>query len=89
MATYSVTQGSSTIQISSTAAGFTQNSNPYQYYPNNLGASSAADSFIITFGDGSSIRFTDFINFGASTASISVAGIPGTPEFGFLTASTS
>jgi hypothetical protein len=63
MATYSVTQGSSTIQISSTAAGFTQNSNPYQYYLNDLGASNASDSFIITFGDGTSIRFTDFNNF--------------------------
>jgi methionine-rich copper-binding protein CopC len=83
MATYSVTQGSSTIQISSTAAGFTQNSNPYQYYLNNLGASSASDSFIITFGDGSSIRFTDFNNFTFSSTSVSVAGIPGSPESGF------
>ena len=83
MATYSVTQGSSTIQISSTAAGFTQNSNPYQYYLNNANAGSNTDSFIITFADNASIRLTDFLGRATSSSGANVLGIPGSTQLGF------
>jgi methionine-rich copper-binding protein CopC len=83
MATYSATQGFSTIQISPTAAGFTQNSNPCKYYLNNANAGSSTDSFIITFADGASIRLTDFLGRANSSSGANVLGIPGSTQLGF------
>ena len=88
MTTYSVTQSGTTVQISSSAAGFTQNS-AYQYYLNSANLSLSTDSYIVTFGDGASIRLTDFSEipsfggFGGSSSRESVVGIPATAEGGF------
>ena len=86
MATYSVTQSGSAISISSTAAGFTQNSNPYQYYLNSGGvnASPAAQKFTFTFADGGSFYLTDFNEgFVPSSDSRNVVGIPSTADTGY------
>ncbi|MHA3959947.1 Hint domain-containing protein [Synechococcus sp. LTW-G] len=85
MSSFSVSQGSSTVQISSDAAGFHKDS-ANRYYLNYSGLSSASDSFVISFADGASIRLTDFseINNGASSNSqINVIGIPASPEGSF------
>ena len=86
MAAYSVTQSGSAISISSTAAGFTQNSNPYQYYLNSGGvnASPTAQKFTFTFADGGSFYLTDF-NEGLipSADSRNVVGIPSTADTGY------
>jgi len=83
MATYSVTQGSRTIQISSTSNGFVQFSNPHQYYLNYTNAGSASDSIIITFDDGASVRLTDFTDRSSSNSGTNVLGIPGSTQLGF------
>jgi hypothetical protein len=82
--TYSVTQSGTTVQISSSAAGFTQNS-AYQYYLNSANLSLSTDSHIVTFGDGASIRLTDFSEIPGigSSSTVSVVGIPATAEGGF------
>jgi hypothetical protein len=83
---YSVTQSGTTVQISSSAAGFTQNS-AYQYYLNSADLSLRTDSYIVTFGDGASIRLTDFSEIpfgtGGSSSKESVVGIPATAQGGF------
>jgi len=85
-----VPQSGSAITISSTAAGFTQNSNPYQYYLNSGGNSQQSDSFTFTFADGRSFYLTDFTqtgsNLGGAFASSSlrnVVGIPSTADAGY------
>jgi hypothetical protein len=86
MTTFSVSQSGTTVQITSTASGFTQNS-LYQYYLNSGDLSLGTNSFVITFGDGASIRLTDFSEIpyvtGGSSSTQSVLGIPATAEGGF------
>jgi hypothetical protein len=82
MAPFSVSQGSSTVEISSTVSGFTQNS-PYRYYFGNASATSS-DSVTITLGDGAGVRLTDFNEITSSSSSSgNVIGIPSTPQAGF------
>jgi len=90
MATYSVPQSGGAISLSSTAGGFTQNSNPYQYYVNSGGKSQQASKYTFTFADGGSFYLTDFgqtgSDFGgafASGSSINVVGIPSTADTGY------
>ena len=90
MATYSVTQSGSAISISSSAAGFFQQSNPYQYYLNRNGGSQQSDKFTFTFADGGSFYITDFSQTGsafgnafASSSTINVAGIPSNADTGY------
>lgn len=85
MTTFSVDQSGTSVDISSNAAGFTQNS-LYQYYLNSGNLSNGSDSFVITFGDGASIRLTDFNEipfFSGSSSNESVIGIPSSAEGGF------
>ena len=86
MATYSVPQSGGAISISSNAAGFTQNSNPYQYYLNNNDTSQSSDKFTFTFADGGSFYLTNFnefeVGFNSSDTS-NVVGIPSTANAGF------
>ena len=84
MATFPVNQSGTTVQISSTAAGFTKNS-ANQYYLNSSNQSLSTDSFVITFSDGASIRLTEFseIPFNGSSSTESVVGIPATAEGSF------
>ena len=86
MATYSVPQSGGAISISSNAAGFTQNSNPYQYYLNNNDTSQTSDKFTFTFADGGSFYLTNFnefeVGFNSSDTS-NVVGIPSTANAGF------
>jgi hypothetical protein len=82
MAPFSVSQGSSTVEISSTVSGFTQNS-PYRYYFGDASAT-RSDSVTITFGDGASVRLTDFNEISSgSSSNKNVIGIPNTPRTGF------
>jgi hypothetical protein len=88
--TFPVQQSGGAITISSTAAGFTQNSNPYQYYLNSGGNSQQTSRYTFTFADGGSFYLTDFTQTGsafggafASSSSINVVGIPSTPDTGF------
>lgn len=86
MPTFVVPQSGGPISISSSAAGFTQNSNPYQYYFNSGGvnATPATERFTFTFADGGSFYLTDFTQgFANSSDEINVAGIPGTADTGF------
>ena len=90
MATYSVPQSGGAISISSNAAGFTQNSNPYQYYLNSGGNSQQSDKYTLTFADGGSFYLTDFSQTGsafgnafASSSSSNVVGIPNAPDSGY------
>lgn len=84
MSSFSVSQGSSTVQISSDAAGFTKEYTN-QYYLNDNGLSSNSDSFVISFADGASIRLSDFsaIPLVASRNDANVLGIPASPEGSF------
>ena len=88
--TFSVPQSGGAISISSDAAGFTQNSNPYQYYLNRGGINTNPTSakFTFTFADGGSFYLTDF-NEGAKLSfeddpvfggGSNLAGIPSTPD---------
>ena len=83
MATYPVPQSAGAITISSTAAGFTQNS-ANRYYTSNSGTTSTSDIFTFTFADGGSFYLTDFneLSFGSSN-SRNVVGIPSTADAGF------
>jgi hypothetical protein len=84
--TFIVPQSGASITISSTAAGFTQNSNPYQYYLNSGGvnASPATQKFTFTFADGGSFYLTDFNEgFIPSADSRNVVGIPSTADTGY------
>jgi len=82
MSTFSVTQGTSPIQISSTGAGFQQNS-PNRYYLYS-GGGNQNDEFFIDFADGSGIKLTDFTEFAfGSSASKNVLGVPSSAEGGF------
>ena len=91
MATYSVQQSGGAISISSTAGGFTQQSNPYQYYLNSGSNSQQSDKYTFTFADGGSFYLTDFSQtdsaFGgnalASSSIINVAGIPSNADTGY------
>ena len=91
MATYSVHQSGGAISISSTAGGFTQQSNPYQYYLNSGSNSQQSDKYTFTFADGGSFYLTDFSQtdsaFGgnalASSSIINVAGIPSNADTGY------
>ena len=87
MPAFVVPQSGGPISISSSAAGFTQNSNPYQYYFNSGGvnATPATERFTFTFADGGSFYLTDFARQGfvGSTSEINVAGIPSTADAGF------
>ena len=80
VATFSVTQGSSVVQISSSRTGFAQNpaNNPYLYYMNDGGGTALrSDLFDIEFADGSGIRLTDFNEYAtASSPGSNVIGIP-------------
>jgi len=79
MAPFSQTQGSASIQISSTFSGFSQAS-PYAYYLNGTGLSATnADSFTITFGDGRAVRLTDFNRLSGPPPSSSYSNILGIP----------
>ena len=84
--TFIVPQSGGAITISSTAAGFTQNSNPYQYYLNSGGANASptTQKFTFTFADGGSFYLTDF-NEGSipSFDSRNVVGIPSTADTGY------
>jgi hypothetical protein len=91
MATYSVTQGTSAIQISSTFAGFTKHNpndpDPRQFNLSN-GAGATTDVFDITFADGSGVKLTDFTQLNTATDNGSalirnVLGIPDTAASGF------
>jgi len=84
MPTFVVPQSGGPVSISSSAAGFTQNSNPYQYYLNGAGGSNNSNRFTFTFADGGSFYLTDFnqIGFGSSSRE-NVVGIPGTADPGF------
>ena len=86
METFPVNQSGTTVQISSTAAGFTKNS-ANRYYLNSSNQSLSTDSFVITFGDGASLKLTNFneIPFftGGSSSTESVVGIPATAEGDF------
>jgi hypothetical protein len=92
MPTFTVPQSGGTITISSTAAGFTQNSNPYQYYLNSGGANASplSEKFTFAFADGGSFYLTDIsqgniassenlFGFGGSN----LVGIPSTPDVGY------
>lgn len=86
MPTFTVPQSGGTITISSTAAGFTQNSNPYQYYLNSDGTSQQSDRFTFTFADGRSFYLTGFNQFGGFSISSNlrnVVGIPSTADAGY------
>ena len=90
MATYSVPKSGGAISISSNAAGFTQNSNPYQYYLNSGGGSQQSNTYTFTFADGGSFYLTEFNQFGpgpigsyASSSSRNVVGIPSTANDGY------
>jgi hypothetical protein len=90
MAPYSVPQSGGAISISSTAGGFTQNSNPYQYYLNSGGNSQQASKYTFTFADGGSFYLTDFTQMGAgpvgsyqSSSARNVVGIPSTANAGY------
>ena len=85
MATYSVPQSGGAISISSNAAGFTQNSNPYQYYLNDNETSQSSDKFTFTFADGGSFYLTNFSEFALyySSDTSNVVGIPSTANAGF------
>ena len=90
MPTFSVPQSGGAVSISSTAGGFTQNSNPYQYYLNSGGSSLQADKYTFTFADGGSFYLTDFSQMGngpigsyQSSSGRNVAGIPGTANAGY------
>ncbi len=86
MATYSVPQSGGAISISSTAAGFTQNSDPYQYYLNSGGNSQQSSKYTFTFTDGGSFYLTDFTQTGGASASSSftnVVGIPSAADTGY------
>ena len=85
-----VPQSGGAITISSIAAGFTQNSNPYQYYLNSGGNSQQSDKFTFTFADGRSFYLTDFSQTGsdlggafASSSLRNVVGIPSTADAGY------
>jgi len=85
-----VPQSGGVITISSDGAGFTQNSDPYQYYLNSGGNSQQTSRYTFTFADGGSFYLTDFTQTGsafggafASSSSINVVGIPSTPDTGF------
>jgi len=90
--TFPVQQSGGAITISSTAAGFTQNSNPYQYYLNSggLNANPTTEKFTFTFADGGSFYLTD-LNQGGLPSSESLfglggsnlVGIPSTPDAGY------
>ena len=92
MATYPVPQSGGAITISSNALGFTQKSNPYQYYLNSGGvnANPTTEKFTFTFADGGSFYLDDFNEgnvpssenfffFGGGYGS-NLAGIPSTPD---------
>ena len=84
--TFTVPQSGVAISISSNAAGFTQNSNPYQYYLNSGGvnANPTTEKFTFTFADGGQFYLTDFNEgFFASSNTRNVVGIPGTANAGF------
>lgn len=90
MATYSVPQSGGAISISSTAGGFNQNSNPYQYYLNSGGNSQQASKYTFTFADGGSFYLTDFTQMGAgqfgsyqSSSARNVVGIPSAADTGY------
>ena len=83
MSTFSVIQGSSPIQISSTGAGFQQDSDSTNRYYLYQGGGSQNDEFFIDFADGSGIKLTDFNRFGYSNSFNNVIGIPSSPEGGF------
>lgn len=86
MSSFSVNQGGTTVKISSNAAGFFQES-PYRYYLNNANISRRSDEYLISFGDGSSVRLTDFSEIpypaGGSDPLESVIGIPAAAEGSF------
>jgi hypothetical protein len=83
--TFIVPQTGGAITISSTAGGFTQNSNPYQYYLNSGGNSQQSDKFTFTFADGRSFYLTDFVavGFNASSNLRNVVGIPSAADAGY------
>jgi hypothetical protein len=84
--TFIVPQSGGAVTVSSTAAGFTQNSNPYQYYLNRDGTSQQSDRFTFTFADGRSFYLTGFNQFGGFNTSSNlrnVVGIPSTADAGY------
>jgi hypothetical protein len=90
MPTFSVPQSGGAVSISSTAGGFTQNSDPYQYYLNSGGSSLQADKYTFTFADGASFYLTDFSQMGngpvgshQSSSARNVTGIPSTANTGY------
>ena len=86
MPTFTVPQSGGAITISSTAGGFTQNSNPYQYYLNGNGTSQQSDRFTFTFADGRSFYltgFNQFAGFNTSSNLRNVVGIPSTADAGY------
>ena len=83
---FTVPQSGGAISISSTTAGFTHNSNPYQYYLNSGGvnANLTTEKFTFTFADGGSFYLTDFNEgFVPSSNTSNVVGIPSTANAGF------
>ena len=90
MPTFSVPQSGGAISISSSAAGFFQQSNPYQYYLNRSGGSQQSDKFTFTFADGGSFYLTDFNQFGngpvgsyTSSSLRNVVGMPSAADAGY------
>jgi hypothetical protein len=86
MPTFSVPQSGGAISISSSAAGFTRNSDPYQYYLNSGGinANPITEKFTFTFADGASFYITDLNNGAAASRSYNnVVGIPSTANAGY------
>ena len=84
--TFTVPQSGGAITISSTAGGFTQNSNPYQYYLNGNGTSQQSDRFTFAFADGGSFYLTGFNQLGGFNTSSNqknVVGIPSTADAGY------
>lgn len=79
--TFTVPQSGGAITISSTAAGFTQNS-ANQYYMA-TGGTVQSDIFRFTFADGGSFYLTDFTVLNFSTDSIYVVGIPSAADIGY------
>jgi hypothetical protein len=76
-----VPQSGGAITISSTAAGFRQES-ANQYYMA-TGGTVQSDRFTFTFADGGSFYLTDFTDLNFSTDSIYVVGIPSAADIGY------
>jgi hypothetical protein len=76
-----VPQSGGAITISSTAAGFRQES-ANQYYMA-TGGTVQSDRFTFTFADGGSFYLTDFTRLNFSTDSIYVVGIPSAADIGY------